>query len=168
MHTCSKKAFQPQQRTPSLAPRGQESYPFFTKTISIEPSDCTQEPHFASTPIFNSGATRIWVLMYLLSRAAIIKYHIPGALKKFTVSVLEVGVPDQGIQSGLLLRAQGENLLMPLLVSVVSCINRTITPVSAFIFPWCSPCVCPNSPFLISTPAILELGPPQSSHLNHF
>ena len=36
MHTCFKKAFQPQQRTPSLAPRGQESYPFFTKTISTE------------------------------------------------------------------------------------------------------------------------------------
>ena len=67
------------------------------KPFPLRPSDCTQEPHLASAPIFNSNATRTWVLMYLFSRAAIIKYHILGGLKKFTVSVLEAGVPDQGI-----------------------------------------------------------------------
>ena len=39
------------------------------KPFPLRLSDCTHEPHFASALIFNSNATRTWVLMYQIGRA---------------------------------------------------------------------------------------------------
>ena len=97
MHRCSEKAFLPQQtKNPSLHPPRPGLHRFLTKTISTETLLLHRGGatfNFVSAPVFNSDATGTRILMHLFSRAAIMKYHKLGGLKKFIIPVLEARSP---------------------------------------------------------------------------